>query len=227
MRARSISKLNAGKSFSARLSPILSKKEKSIFRKLSTPKKIQDFLDRFPANFEISGETNFSPIRVLREKTAHCLEGAIFAAAVLAYHGHRPLLMDFQTGYDDEDHVVAVYQQNGFWGAISKTNHSVLRYRDAIYKTPRELAMSYAHEYFLWDGRKSLRAYSKPFDLSKYPIEKWVTTGEDLEWIIEPLDKSPHFPILPKKNFMMRKVSHIELQNMKNVEWQKPRSKRR
>jgi len=209
------------KSFRQLLSPLLSKKERNIFQKLSSPTAIQDYLDHFPINFEISGETNFSPIRVLEENTAHCLEGAVFAAAVLAYHGQRPLLMDFQTGFDDEDHVVALFQQKGFWGAISKTNHSVLRYRDAIYKSPRELAMSYAHEYFLWDGRKSLCAYSKPFDLLRYPFEKWILAREGLEWIIEPLDKSPHYPILPHKNFKLRPVSKIELKNMRLTEWKR------
>jgi hypothetical protein len=207
--------------FSARLRSLLSPKERKIFAKLNTPNKVQDFLDHLPINFEISGETNFSPVRVLSEMQAHCLEGAAFAAAVLAYHGQRPLLMDFQTGYDDEDHVVALFEQNGFWGAISKTNHSVLRFRDAIYKSPRELAMSYAHEYFMWDARKSLRAYSKPYDMSRYAPEKWVTVREDLNWLPEAIDKSPHYPILPSKNFRLRPVAKIEILNMKQTEWNK------
>jgi len=208
-------------SYKRRLSSLLSVSQKKIFRKLSTPNKIQDFLDHFPANFELSGETNFSAVRVLREKRAHCLEGAVFAAAVLAYHGQRPFLMDFQTAYDDEDHVIALFVENGFWGAISKTNHSVLRFRDAIYKSPRELAMSYAHEYFMWDGRKSLRTYSKPYDMSHFPPEKWVTAEEDLNWLPEAIDKSQHFPVLPRKNFKLRPVSGIELKNMKQVEWKR------
>jgi hypothetical protein len=207
--------------YSAKLRALLSSQESKVFRKLSTPNKIQDFLDHLPINFENSGETNFSPVRVISQMQAHCLEGATFAAAVLAYHGQRPLLMDFQTGYDDEDHVIALFEQNGFWGAISKTNHSVLRFRDAIYKSPRELAMSYAHEYFMWDGRKSLRAYSMPYDMSKFPIEKWVTTREDLNWLPEVIDKSPHFPILPSKNFRLRPVAKIEIANMKHTEWDK------
>ena len=96
-------------------------------------------------NFEHGGETNHSPIVVLKKRKAHCFEGAVFAAAVLAYHGSKPLLMDFATAYDDEDHTVALFRKNGLWGAISKTNHAVLRYRDPVYRTPRELAMSYFH----------------------------------------------------------------------------------
>lgn len=227
MRRVSSTKKNSGKSLAVRISPLLSAEEKKIFKKLSSPNKIQDFLDHFPFNFEISGETNFSAVRVLRENKAHCLEGAVFAAAALAYHGHRPLLMDFQTAYDDIDHVVALFQQNGFWGAISKTNHAVVRYRDAIYKSPRELAMSYANEYFLWDGRKSMRAFSAPFDLSKYPFEKWVNAREGMEWIVETIDKSPHYPILPSKNFRLRPASKVEIKMMRLIEWKKPRKKTR
>jgi hypothetical protein len=207
--------------YAHKVASLLSKSEKNIFSRLTSPTKIQDFLDHFPANFELSGETNFSPTRVLREKRAHCLEGAVFAAAVLAYHGERPYLMDFQTGYDDEDHVVALFIKNRHWGAISKTNHSVLRFRDAVYSSPRELAMSYVHEYFLWDGRKSLKAFSAPYDLSKFSPEKWVSTKEDLNWLPEAIDKSRHFPILPSKNFKLRPVSKIEIKNMRHKEWKK------
>jgi hypothetical protein len=207
--------------YTRQVSSLLSMRDRKIFSKLSSPNKIQDFLDHLPVNFELSGETNFSATRVLIQKRAHCLEGAVFAAAVLAYHGERPLLMDFQTAYDDEDHVIALFTQNDHWGAFSKTNHSVLRYRDAIYRSPRELAMSYAHEYFLWNGKKSLRAYSKPYDLSKFSPKKWVSAEEDLNWLPEAIDKSPHFPILPSKNFILRPVSKIEIKNMRHVEWEK------
>jgi hypothetical protein len=190
-----------------------------VFHQLSTPSKIQDFLDTLEINYEIGGETNFSPSRVMEERKAHCLEGAVFAAAVLAYHGHKPFLMDFQTAFDDEDHVVAVFTWYGHWGAISKTNHSVLRYRDPIYRTPRELAMSYAHEYFMWDGRKSLRAYSTPFDMSQYPPEKWVTSRRDLDWLPEAIDSSLHFPVLPKRKMQLRIASKIEIAALRTIEW--------
>ena len=161
-----------------------------------------------------------SPRRVLETKTAHCMEGALFAAAVLAYHGQKPLLMDFQTGFDDEDHVVTLFKQNGYWGAISKTNHAVLRYRDAVYKTPRELAMSYFHEYFMWDGRKSLRAYSAPFDLSAFKPERWVIAKEELSWIADEIDNSRHFPVVSKKSIRgLRRASKIEIDSLRLIEW--------
>lgn len=203
-----------------RLKSILRPSESKLLRKLSTPQKIQDYLDTLPVNFEALGETYMSPRKVFETGTAHCFEGALVAALALAYHGERPLMMDFQTAWDDEDHVIALYKQNSHWGAISKTNHSVLRYRDPIYKTPRELALSYFHEYFLWDGRKSLRNYSAPFDLSRYAPEKWVTAGEDLFWLVEAIDSARHFPLVPKKNLsLLRRVAKIELKNMKHTEW--------
>jgi hypothetical protein len=85
--------------------------------------------------------------------------------------------------------------------------------------------MSYAHEYFMWDGRKSLRTYSKPYDMSKFAPEKWVDAREDLNWLPEAIDKSPHFPILPKMKMKLRPVSKIELLNMKNTEWNRSSKK--
>ncbi len=155
------------------------------------------------------------------------MEGALLAAASLAYHGQRPLLMDLQSTDEDLDHVVALFKIGGHWGAISKTNHPVLRWRDAVYKTPRELAMSYFHEYFLGKnysgiGRKTLRTYSKPFDLSSYPPERWVTAEKNLDWLAEELDASPHFPLLTKKMILnLRNASDIEIKATEMTEWKK------
>ena len=203
---------------------LLTPPEQAIFKKLSTPQKIQNYLDTLPINFEMTGETCMSPRATIRAKTAHCIEGAFLAAAALAYHDHKPLLMDFQTHPDDEDHVVALFRQNGRWGAISKTNHAILRYRDPVYATPRELALSYFHEYLMWDGRKSLVAYSNPFDLRRYRPEKWVTTEKSLVWLADALDDAKHLPLVPKKNRrLIRKASNVELRAMKIVEWKPPK----
>ena len=137
----------------------LTKQELKIFKKLNTPIKIQDFLDKIPMNWEKKGETYFSPRRALEARKMHCLEGAIFAATALWLQGEKPLLLDLKAKGDD-DHVVALYRRNGYWGAISKTNHAALRFRDPVYKTIRELALSYFHEYFLdRDGKKILDFY--------------------------------------------------------------------
>ena len=200
---------------------------RSLFRTLDSPDKIQTYLDALPVNFELSGETNLSPLSVFQDKTAHCFEGAIFAAAALAYHGARPLIMDFATTYDDEDHTVALFTSNNRWGAISKTNHAVLKYRDAVYATPRELAMSYFHEYYLWDGRKSLRAYSAPFDLSRYAPEKWIM-GESLDWLMARVAKSRYFPVAPEKNTRrLRRASRVELEALKVIDFPDPRRTKR
>lgn len=185
----------------------LSQKEIALFKKLRSPDKIQDFLDSLPANLEKSGETSYSPRLVLTHHRAHCFEGALFAAAVLWYHGKRPLLLDLKTGRNDFDHVVALFKQNGYWGAISKTRHAVLRFRDPIYKTVRELALSYAHEYFLDNGKKTLMSYSKPFSLKCFDTT-WVTSKEPLWHIALALDDSPHLPIAPKNNLKKRKMAH-------------------
>ncbi|MDB5238454.1 MAG: hypothetical protein JWM46_724 [Candidatus Kaiserbacteria bacterium] len=194
--------------------------ERKLFTKLSTPQKIQDYLDSLPINFETAGETYMSPRRTIATKTAHCFEGALLAGAVLAYHGAKPLLLDLKTAPNDQDHVVALFRQNGFWGAISKTNHAVLRYRDPIYKSVRELALSYFHEYFLKSGKKTLRSYSAPFDLSTYKPEEWVTTEEELFDLVQDLDTSRHFPLVPTKNLrLLRKATKFEIDTVEAREW--------
>lgn len=205
--------------YANKIKAILTPLERKLFSRLNTPQKIQDYLDTLPINFETAGETYMSPRRMIRAKSAHCFEGALFAAAVLAYHGHKPLLLDLKTAPIDQDHVVTLFKQNGFWGAISKTNHAVLRFRDPIYASVRELALSYFHEYFLDDGRKTLRTYSAPFDLSTYGID-WVTTESDLFDLVQELDESRHFPLLPKKNRrLLRKATDFEIRTLAVAQW--------
>ena len=120
-----------------------------------------------------------SPRRALREGKMHCFEGALLAATALWLRGEGPLLLDLKTK-DDFDHVVALYKKNDRWGAISKTNHATLRFRDPVYRTVRELAVSYFHEYFdNKSGKKTLRSYSRPLDLRTFGTN-WITTEKDL-----------------------------------------------
>ena len=194
--------------------------ERQLFSRLNTPQKIQDYLDSLPINFETSGETYMSPRRTIEAGAAHCFEGALLAAAILAYHGQKPLILDLKTAPIDQDHVVALFKQNGYWGAISKTNHAVLRYRDPIYKTVRELALSYFHEYFMKDGRKTLRTYSAPFDLSYRPLTSWLTAEEELFDLVQELDGSPHFPLVPKENLkLLRRATDFEVDTVEAAEW--------
>ena len=210
--------------YAHRIRKLLLPSEERIFKRLKTPQRIQDYLDTLPMNFESKGETCMSPREVLHQRVAHCFEGALLAASVLAYHGLPPLLLDLQTISEDEDHVVALFRQHDHWGAISKTNHAILRWRDPIYRSVRELAMSYFHEYVLWNnGKKSLLAHSAPFELRRFAPEQWITAKENLFWLAETLDDSRHFPIVPKKNKrLLRKASKVELRAMRIVEWKEP-----
>lgn len=161
-----------------------------------------------------------SPRRVLREGKAHCLEGAIFAAAALWFYGEPPLLMDLKTIPRDDYHVVALFRRHGCWGAISKTNHAVLRYREPVYKTIRELAVSYFHEYFLNDGKKTLRSFSRALDLRKFKKQEWTTSEEDLWHIDDALDDIPHEPILTKSMLRgLRRADPIEIKVGKITVW--------
>ncbi|TSC70368.1 MAG: hypothetical protein CEO12_392 [Parcubacteria group bacterium Gr01-1014_46] len=215
-----------------------STQELALFRKLSTPAKIQDYLNSIPFHFCKNGDTCFSPREVMKHKTAHCTEGAIFAASALEFHGHKPLIMDLRSTYKpyDFDHVVAVFKIDGFFGAISKTNHAVLRYREPIYKTIRELAMSYFHEYFLDSGKKTLREYSDLLDLTYFDKKNcdrreskevlsrarrtWRTTEEDLFDIPVYLDDIKHHKILTQKQIKnLRLADKIEIEAGKITEY--------
>ena len=197
--------------------------ELKILRQLRTPEKIQDFLNGLPLNWEPNGDTCNSPRIVLRENRAHCIEGAFLAALTLWLNGlGKPFLFDLRATDDDFDHVVTLFKRDGCWGAISKTNHAVLRYREPIYKTLRELALSYFHEYFEnKTGKKVLREYSRPFDLSKVKKD-WITTEEPLFWLAEELDDSPHFSLLTKKQIRhLRPAEKVERKAGEIIEWQK------
>jgi len=200
----------------------LSKEELAILKRLSTPNKIQDFLDTLAFNYERRGETCMSPKMVLSAGKAHCLEGALFAAAALWLQGESPLLLNLETLDIDDDHALALFKRNGCWGAISKTNHGVLRFRDPIYRTSRELVLSYFHEYFMADtGQKTLRAYSRPFSLKRFGTE-WITSEENLWDIAHALDESTHFHIVPK-NYVkhLRPPSQVERTAGSIAEWDK------
>ncbi len=197
--------------------------EFSIFKKLRTPAEIQDFVNELKINFIGRRHTYASPLVVLQTKKAHCMEGAMLAAAALWYHGYPPLLLDLKTTDKDADHVVALFKEGNRWGAISKTNHAVLRYRDPVYRDVRELAMSYFNEYFLDSGAKTMRSYSAPFDLLRYGAthgDDWITTRGDLLAIAETLDFSRHFQIIKKRAVRrLRRADRSEIEAGKIVEW--------
>jgi hypothetical protein len=198
----------------------LSPSEERLLRALSTPVKIQDFLDTLPMNHEKQGETCRSPRQVLASREAHCLEGALLAASALWLAGERPILMELKAKADDQDHALALYRRSGYWGAISKTNHATVRFRDPVYRTVRELALSYFHEYFLdTTGEKTLLSYTRPFSLRKFG-SGWVTSDTDLWNIAYALHDAPHFSLLPEENRRyIRTADAMERTAGRLIEW--------
>lgn len=175
----------------------LSRGEFAVLRRLDSPERIQAFLYDLKQNFEPDGDTCNSIRVVLRSRRAHCIEGAVLAACALWVHGEPPLLLDLQAVHDF-DHVVALFRRRGRWGAISKTNGIALRWRDAVYASPRELAMSYFHEYYNKRDRKTLRTYSRPFDLRRVDPKIWATC-EDGAWeLIDALEASRHYRLISR-----------------------------
>lgn len=173
----------------------LTKDEVEALKKLSTPSLVQDYLESIPFNHEEGGETCMSVRRSLKEKKAHCLEGALLASAALLLQKRKPYLVSLKVTKDDYDHVITLFKEDGYWGAISKTNHAVLGFRDPVYKTVRELAMSYFHEYFLIkNGKKTMRGFSKAIPLSTIK-ENWVTGEDDLFATAEWISDYHHFPV--------------------------------
>lgn len=196
-----------------------SKDELEVISRLKTPSKIQEFLNNLKINFEEAGETCLSPKSVLAKGKAHCMEGAMLAASILRFHGYPPLVVDLESTKEDFDHVVAVFKEHGCWGALSKTNHAVLRYREPIYKNIRELVMSFFHEYFMnSNGKKTLRRYTNPINLDKFDKFGWEFDKKDVWYIPEHLANAKHLDILTKRQIRsLRKADEIEIQAGKLV----------
>ena len=198
----------------------LTKEEIKLFKKLNSPKKIQDYLNSLKMNFDEKEDTCFSPRKVLEEQKCHCIEGAILAAMILRFHGHEPLVVDLTSSKEDFDHVIAVFKKHGKWGALSKTNHAVLRYREPVYNSIRELVMSFFHEYFMDNGKKTLRSYTKPVNLSVFDKKGWMFSNDEVWYIAEHLAKIEHTPILNRKQIAnLRRADKIEIDLGKIVEW--------
>ncbi|MBI4890756.1 MAG: hypothetical protein HY821_09045 [Acidobacteria bacterium] len=174
----------------------LTRAEWSALRGLKTPHRIQRFLDDLSYNVEANGPTCLSPRQALRHAHAHCMEGAMLAAAALRAAGHQPLLLDLESVRDD-DHVLAIYQIDRCWGAIAKSNYSGLRFREPVYRNLRELALSYFPHYYNLKGEKTLRAYStRPINLRRFDARNWMASEEDVWYIPEYLCEVAHTPLL-------------------------------
>jgi hypothetical protein len=166
--------------------------EVKFLKQFDSPIKIQSFLDNLEYNSVIECR---SPRYVIKNRRAHCTEGAIFAAACLDFIGYPPLLVDLKAENDD-DHVIAVFKHKGYWGAVAKSNFTVLRFREPVYRTLRELSMSYFDFYFNTLGEKTLRSYSLPHNLNRFNQTEWRTTDKDLDEIGNWLTDVKHIQLI-------------------------------
>jgi hypothetical protein len=173
----------------------LSAQDLRTLRGLKTPARIQKFIDGLTYQY---ANTAWSPHRVLRERKGHCLEGALLAAAALRVQGHLPLLMDLE-GVRDDDHVVALYRQRGLWGGIAKSNFAGLRFRAAVYRTLRELALSYFEHYYNLRGERTLRTWSRAVNLARLDKQGWMTSDKNVWCVPELLIAARHYPLFPHR----------------------------
>jgi len=181
--------------------------ERRIFRSLRSPAKIQRYLDDLPYNKESGGVTCKSPRMVMRDRTGHCMEGAMFGAAALRMLGHPPLLLDLEA-VQDTDHVLAIFRDRRGWGAIAKSNYSGLRYREPVYRSLRELVMSYFEHYYNLRRQKTLRNYSRPVNLRRFDKIGWMTAEEDVWGVPEYLCDIKHTPLLTPA--MIAKIGTVD-----------------
>jgi hypothetical protein len=171
------------------------KEELKLFKTLTSPRKIQDFLDSTPYSSDIFYR---SPRSVIRDKKAHCFDGCLFGAAALRMIGYKPLIVDL-LAHNDDEHMLAIYKVDDYIGAVAKSNFSGLRFRDPIYKSLRELVMSYFEDYYNLSYEKTLRGYTVALDLSKFDHLDWMTSDENLEQIADATDKIKRYDILTRK----------------------------
>jgi hypothetical protein len=202
----------------------LSSKDATTLAGLKTPASVQDFVSAIPINREKDGDSCMTVARAMRANCAHCIEGAFIAATALWIAGRPPLVMDMQAEGDD-DHVITLFRDHGCWGAISKSNLVWLRWRDPVYKTLRELAMSYFHEY-VNKSKKTLRTYSVSIDLRRFPVENWLTgkDGWDTAWHI---DQSRHYRLItPSQAKNLKRRDAFEMKAGKMLQYPMPKKRK-
>lgn len=167
----------------------------SILRRLDTPRKVQDYLDYELSYNDGKPNTCFSPLKVLKERKAHCIEGAMFAAAAFLFHGRRPLLLDLRANPRDDDHVIAPFVRNGRWGAVAQSHFCGLRYREPVYGSFGELARSYFEFYYNGGGEKTLREFSVPLDTAALK-PGWLCSEKNVFFVSRKLDSVRHYRML-------------------------------
>ena len=213
--------------FARREDLALTSAEFALLQRLSTPQKIQAFVNAIAINHELDGETIHSVRSVLRHRRAHCIEGAMFAACALWVHGEPPLVMHLDCSLSDYPHVLALFRRGIYWGAISKTNGAVLRYRDPIYRSLRELALSYFHEYSDTRGQKTLRSYSAAFDMRRIDPQLWVANGDNCQEVEDRLAGLRHTRLISvRQERLLSRRDPFERRASKLVQYARPASTR-
>jgi hypothetical protein len=192
------------------LDDALSPQERLTMSRLDSPEKIQAFLDTIPYSTE---SIYRCPLRVLRDRLAHCFDGALFAAAALRQIGYPPLILDMIPDSRDDDHILALYKKDGHWGAIAKSNFVGLRSREPIFRNLRELVLSYFEQYFNVEGEKTLRGYTVPLNLKAFDRGNWMTRDDTMERIAERLDKIRRFFLLSPE--MIAGLSAVDARSLK------------
>jgi hypothetical protein len=188
-------------------------KELRKLRSLKTPYGIQRFLDDMPYHLE---DTAWSPRRVLHENTAHCFEAAVFAAAALRVNGFPPLLLDMEADHDT-DHVLALYRVNGHWGVLAKSNFAGLRYREPVYRSLRELAMSFFNMYCNLRRERTLRSFSRPVKLTRFDSLQWMTTDKPVWFIANYLCGIFHYKLLQPS--MIKRLHRLDSRLFQGESW--------
>jgi hypothetical protein len=199
-------KMKKGKAFDE----LFSKNELRVFLRVDSPNKIQSFLDALPYS---TGDRYRCPRSVLRDREGDCFDGALFAAAALRRIGHPPLILNLLPNARDDDHVVALYKRDGCWGAVAKSNFAGLRFREPIYRTLRELVMSYFELYYNVMGEKTLRSYTVPLNLQAFDHLNWMASDEHLEVIARRLDKIRRIPLVTRR--MAARLSLVDKRSYK------------
>ncbi len=191
-------------------SNLFSKEELKFVKRFKKPYDIQTFLNNVIYNAEPG---THSPRFVIQKQKAHCFEGALFAAAALRMMGHQPIIIDMMA-HNDDDHVIAMFKQNGYYGAVAKSNTTLLRFREPVYKTVRELVMSYFEFYFNTIGEKSLRSYSNPINLARFDKFNWMTTNDNLDYIGDFLYTVKHHKMVDAKMIRSLSIADNDLINL-------------
>jgi hypothetical protein len=204
------------------LEQVLRADERKLLRSLKTPMHIQEYLDETPYSTE---DIYRAPLRVMRERRAHCFDGACFAALALLRLGHAPLLVDMLP-WDDDDHVLAVFKRGPCFGAVAKSNFSGLRYREPVYRSYRELLMSYFEPFFNLAKNRTLRGYTRPVDLRRFDAAGWSVRDETMTLIAEALDRAPRITLFSAQQ--IRAFTKVDaLTYRANLEWADPLGLRR